>query len=73
MWANDSWEKKKTVAVEMPAGKTPSGDTRVQFNSDQSRLLVVHETQLAIYDTSELERIYQVAYHIFDENILLVC
>ena len=70
MWANDTWEKKKTVAIQMPAGKTPSGDTRVQFNSDQSRLLVVHETQLAIYDASKMERIYQVAYHIFDENIL---
>jgi hypothetical protein len=51
----------------MPAGKTPSGDTRVQFNSDQSRLLVVHETQLAIYDASKMERIYQVAYRIFDD------
>lgn len=45
----------------MPAGKTPSGDTWVQFNSDWSRLLVVHETQLAIYDASKMERIYQVA------------
>ncbi|KAM0861873.1 hypothetical protein ACQ4PT_045607 [Festuca glaucescens] len=59
VWANDTWEKKKTVAIQMPAGKTPSGDTRVQFNSDQSRLLVVHETQLAIYDASKMERIYQ--------------
>ncbi|CAM0880713.1 unnamed protein product [Alopecurus aequalis] len=59
VWANDTWEKKKTVAIQMPAGKTPSGDTRVQFSSDQSRLLVVHETQLAIYDASNMERIYQ--------------
>ncbi|KAL5228439.1 hypothetical protein ABZP36_016704 [Zizania latifolia] len=59
VWATDSWEKKKTVAIQMPAGKTPSGDTWVQFNSDWSRLLVVHETQLAIYDASKIERIYQ--------------
>lgn len=56
----------------MPAGKTPLGDTRVQFNSDQNRLLVVHETQLAIYDASKMERIYQVAYCIFDGNIFVV-
>lgn len=59
VWANDTWEKKKSVAIQMPAGKTPSGDTRVQFNSDQTCLLVVHETQLAIYDASKMERIYQ--------------
>ena len=72
MWATDSWEKKKSVAIQMPAGKTPSGDTRVQFNSDQNRLLVVHETQIAIYDASKMERTYQVAYHIFDGNIFLL-
>ncbi|KAG8045556.1 hypothetical protein GUJ93_ZPchr0008g11590 [Zizania palustris] len=65
VWATDSWEKKKTVAIQMPAGKTPSGDTWVQFNSDWSRLLVVHETQLAIYDASKMERIYQVANHLY--------
>ncbi|XP_006644007.1 protein TPR1 isoform X1 [Oryza brachyantha] len=59
VWATDTWEKKKSVAIQMPAGKTPSGDTWVQFNSDWSRLLVVHETQLAIYDASKMERIYQ--------------
>lgn len=56
----------------MPAGKTPSGDTRVQFSSDQSHLLVVHETQLAIYDASKMERIYQVAHHILDQKVLFL-
>lgn len=44
----------------MPAGKAAASDTRVQFHSDQIRLLVVHETQLAIYDASKMERIRQV-------------
>lgn len=44
----------------MPAGKAPVGDTRVQFYSDQIRLLVFHETQLATYDASKMERIRQV-------------
>lgn len=48
----------------MPAGKAPVGDTRVQFHSDQIRLLVVHETQLAIYDASKMDRIRQVKHQV---------
>ncbi|THU43854.1 hypothetical protein C4D60_Mb02t01190 [Musa balbisiana] len=59
IWNTETWEKKKSLAIQLPAGKTPVSDTRVQFNSDQSRLLVVHETQLAIYDASNTERIHQ--------------
>ncbi|THU55287.1 hypothetical protein C4D60_Mb11t04990 [Musa balbisiana] len=59
IWSTETWEKKKSVAIQLPAGKKSVGDTRVQFNSDQSRLLVVHETQLAIYDTLKIERIHQ--------------
>ncbi|KAG8369134.1 hypothetical protein BUALT_Bualt15G0119600 [Buddleja alternifolia] len=60
VWSIDSWEKRKSVAIQVPTGKAPnSGDTRVQFHSDQVRLLVAHETQLAIYDASKMERIHQ--------------
>ncbi|AQK89606.1 trehalose-6-phosphate synthase14 [Zea mays] len=59
VWTNDTWEKKRTVSIQMLAGKAPSGNTRVQFSSDQNHLLVVQETQLAIYDASKMERIYQ--------------
>ncbi|KAL3632748.1 Topless-related protein 3 [Castilleja foliolosa] len=59
IWSIDSWEKRKTVPIQLPAGKAPSGDTRVQFHADQVRLLVAHETQLAIYDASKMERIRQ--------------
>ena len=60
VWSIDTWEKRKSVAIQVPAGKAPVGETRVQFHSDQIRLLVVHETQLAIYDASKMERIRQV-------------
>lgn len=60
MWSIDTWEKRKSVSIQMPAGKAPIGDTRVQFHSDQIRLLVFHETQLATYDASKMERIRQV-------------
>ncbi|KAK8619660.1 hypothetical protein V6N13_135942 [Hibiscus sabdariffa] len=58
-WNTDSWEKIKSVALPLPSGKTPQGDTRVQFHSDQVRFLVCHETQLAIYDASKMECIRQ--------------
>nr|XP_010938347.1 protein TPR1 isoform X2 [Elaeis guineensis] len=59
VWNTETWEKKKSIAIQLSSGKAPAGDTRVQFNSDQTRLLVVHETQLAIYDASKIERIHQ--------------
>lgn len=59
LWSIDTWEKRKSVALQIPAGMAPTGDTRVQFHSDQIRMLVVHETQLAIYDASKMERVRQ--------------
>ena len=60
LWSIDSWEKRKSVTIQLPAGKAPVGDTRVQFHTDQIRLLVAHETQIAIYDASKMDRIRQV-------------
>ncbi|XP_044486596.1 topless-related protein 2-like isoform X2 [Mangifera indica] len=58
-WNTDTWEKRKSVAIQLPAGKAPVGDTRVQFHSDQVWLLVCHETQLALYDAAKMECIRQ--------------
>lgn len=60
VWSIDTWEKRKSIPIQLPAGKTYTSDTRVQFHSDQIRLLVSHETQLALYDASKMERIRQV-------------
>ncbi|TXG65242.1 hypothetical protein EZV62_006517 [Acer yangbiense] len=59
VWSIDTWEKRKSVTIQIPIGKAPNGDTRVHFHSDQIRMLVVHETQLAIYDASKMEGIRQ--------------
>ncbi|XP_057423217.1 topless-related protein 3-like [Lotus japonicus] len=59
VWSIDTWEKRKSIPLQLPAGRSPVGDTRVQFHSDQLRLLVVHETQLAVYDALKMERIRQ--------------
>ncbi|KAH7854769.1 hypothetical protein Vadar_017612 [Vaccinium darrowii] len=59
IWTINTWEKLKSVPIQLPAGKASNGDTKVQFHSDQTRLLVSHETQLAIYDASNMDRIRQ--------------
>ncbi|KAF5452308.1 hypothetical protein F2P56_027318 [Juglans regia] len=58
-WNTESWEKRKSITIELPAGKVPVGDTRVQFHSDQIHVLVCHETQLAVYDALKMEWIQQ--------------
>ncbi|KAB1205517.1 Protein TOPLESS [Morella rubra] len=56
VWSIDGWEKKKSRFIQAPAGRQSPlvGETKVQFHNDQAHLLVVHESQIAIYD-SKLE------------------
>ncbi|KAB2071693.1 hypothetical protein ES319_A08G240300v1 [Gossypium barbadense] len=56
VWSIDGWEKKKSRFIQAPAGRQSplAGETKVQFHNDQTHLLVVHESQIAIYD-SKLE------------------
>ncbi|KAG5524381.1 hypothetical protein RHGRI_031142 [Rhododendron griersonianum] len=52
VWNIDGWEKRKARPIQAPPGH-PSplvGETKVQFNNDQTHILVVHESQIAIYD-----------------------
>ncbi|CAI9772281.1 unnamed protein product [Fraxinus pennsylvanica] len=53
VWNIDGWEKKKSRPIQVPpALQSPLvGETRVQFHNNQSHLLVVHESQIAVYDT----------------------
>lgn len=53
MWITEGWDKKKSRFIQTPAGRAGPliGDTRVQYHNDQQHLLVVHETQLSIYDS----------------------
>jgi len=52
VWSIDGWEKKKSRYIQPPANRSGTlvGDTRVQFHNDQTHVLVVHESHLAIYD-----------------------
>eukprot|EP00246_Nothoceros_aenigmaticus_P004019 TRINITY_DN1530_c0_g2_i1.p1 TRINITY_DN1530_c0_g2~~TRINITY_DN1530_c0_g2_i1.p1 ORF type:complete len:664 (+),score=128.44 TRINITY_DN1530_c0_g2_i1:208-1992(+) len=60
VWGTDGWDKRKSKFLQTQASRAPppiGGDTRVQFHNDQIRLLVVHESQLAIFDAGKLERV----------------
>nr|GMC73494.1 protein TOPLESS-like [Ipomoea batatas]GMC77724.1 protein TOPLESS-like [Ipomoea batatas] len=62
VWSSDGWEKQKSKFLQLPAGRASvQSDTRVQFHQDQIHFLVVHETQLAIYEATKLECVKQVS------------
>ncbi|KAG6389672.1 hypothetical protein SASPL_151145 [Salvia splendens] len=52
VWIIDGWEKKMSRPIQAPPGhQTPLvGETKVQFHNNQTHLLVVHESQIAVYD-----------------------
>ena len=62
-WSIDRWEKRKSIFLQVQIGRSspPIGDIRVQFHNDQVHLLVVHESQLAIYDASKFDRLHYVS------------
>ncbi|KAL0680730.1 hypothetical protein Bca4012_047577 [Brassica carinata] len=57
VWSMDGWEKQSNKYLQVQHGRSlPAvSDTRVQFHLDQIHLLVVHETQIAIYDAQKLD------------------
>ncbi|XP_076958828.1 topless-related protein 4-like isoform X3 [Bidens hawaiensis] len=61
VWSTEGWEKQTSKSLRIPTGRVaaPVVDTRVQFHNDQTQLLVVHETQVAIYEAPKLERLKQ--------------
>lgn len=56
VWSTDAWEMQTSKYLQIPPGRTtsPLADTRVQFHQDQTHLLAVHETQIAIYEAPNL-------------------
>ncbi|KAK1272817.1 Topless-related protein 1 [Acorus gramineus] len=53
VWSIDGWEKRKSRFIQAPPGRSNPlvGDTKVQIHNDQAHILVVHESQLSIYDS----------------------
>lgn len=63
VWDLNNWERKNGCYLQSPAGRTPTArsDTQIQFHQDQTQLLAVNETQIAIYDMRKMECIKQLA------------
>ncbi|KAJ7978950.1 Topless-related protein [Quillaja saponaria] len=61
VWSTDGWEKQTNKSLQMLGGRVsaPLADTRVQFHLDQIHLLVVHETQIALYEAPKLDCLKQ--------------
>ncbi|PWA58943.1 CTLH LisH motif, WD40/YVTN repeat-like-containing domain, Topless family [Artemisia annua] len=57
VWNTSGWEKQTSKQLQIPAGRVsaPLAETRVQFHKDQTHLLAVHETQIAVYEAPRLE------------------
>lgn len=61
VWSTDVWEKQTSKFLQIPNGRVPAPNTqtRVQFHQNQTHVLVVHETQIAIYEAPRLECLMQ--------------
>ncbi|KAL8209389.1 hypothetical protein R6Q57_006121 [Mikania cordata] len=57
IWNTNGWEKQTSKQLQIPAERvaSPLADTRVQFHQDQTNLLAVHETQIAVFEAPKLE------------------
>lgn len=62
VWTRDDWERKANRFLSSPQGRVADtqANTYVQFNQDQTHVLAIHETQIALYDASTLDCIKQV-------------
>nr|GEW14288.1 topless-related protein 4-like isoform X1 [Tanacetum cinerariifolium] len=57
VWNLSRWEKQTSKQLKILAGRVSAtlAETRVQFHKDQTHLLDVHETQIAVYKAPKLE------------------
>ncbi|KAL0784144.1 hypothetical protein Bca101_000389 [Brassica carinata] len=57
VWGMAGWEKRSSTYLKASKGRSMPAvsDTRVQFHQNEIHLLVVNETQIAIYDAQKLD------------------
>ncbi|KAG0559630.1 hypothetical protein KC19_10G119800 [Ceratodon purpureus] len=58
VWKTEEWSKRRSRLGSLQPDQTTAcaGDLRVQFHNDQRHVLVVGKTQLAVYDTLNVDR-----------------
>lgn len=73
VWSLDGWKKQAGTFLKNPAGRVskPLAQTRIKFQKDQIHLLVIHDTQLAIYEASKLKCLKQVSLIFLSSLIVL--
>ncbi|KAM7490054.1 hypothetical protein LguiA_032975 [Lonicera macranthoides] len=59
VWDSILWEKKKNRMLQKSVGRLPPSETYLQFHKDETHFLAVHDTHLAIYETTELKHVNQ--------------
>nr|XP_016500037.1 PREDICTED: topless-related protein 1-like [Nicotiana tabacum]XP_016500038.1 PREDICTED: topless-related protein 1-like [Nicotiana tabacum]XP_016500039.1 PREDICTED: topless-related protein 1-like [Nicotiana tabacum] len=61
VWDSLNWKRERSTLLQISADWIPTelSETFVQFHQDQEHFLVVHETQIAIYETTKLECVKQ--------------
>ncbi|KAK9066290.1 hypothetical protein SSX86_013611 [Deinandra increscens subsp. villosa] len=61
VWSTDTWEKLTSKFLKLPSkgASNPLAETRVHFNPNQTHFMVVHETQIAVYDPLNLDSCMQ--------------
>ncbi|KAF3542599.1 hypothetical protein DY000_02000386 [Brassica cretica] len=57
VWGMAGWEQRSSMYLKASKGRSmpAASDTRVQFHHNEIHLLVVNETQIAIYDAQKLD------------------
>ncbi|KAK2448610.1 topless-related protein [Trifolium repens] len=59
-WNMNQWSMNKSVSIQMPTGENAApSETKVQFHNDQMMLLACHETQITIYNASNMKPVCQ--------------
>ncbi|XP_055820274.1 protein TPR3-like isoform X2 [Solanum dulcamara] len=61
VWNSTNWEREQSTMLQISADWLPTelSETFVEFQRDEKYFLVVHETQIAIYETTKLECVKQ--------------
>ncbi|XP_015069640.1 protein TOPLESS-like [Solanum pennellii] len=59
VWSTVGWEMQRAKSLQLRGQSISQSDTRVQFHQDQTHFLVVHEAQIAVYETAKLECLKQ--------------
>lgn len=70
----DTWDKQTNKFLQIPSNRMSGSfaETKVQFHQDQVQFLVVHESQIAIYEATKLDCLKQVIIPLRNYNLMSI-